>query len=75
MGSVSKVYFTRDITNQNGTQEKWIFDPMIRNGATGNKQSYATGWDKEDDLKVVSADITVTAQFKATGIWGPIIWF
>ena len=33
------------------------------------------GWDKENDLKVVSADITTTAQFKATGIWGPIIWF
>ncbi len=53
-------YFTRDITNQNGTQEKWIFDPMIRNGATGNKQSYATGWDKEDNMYWKTASCSVS---------------
>ena len=34
-------------------------------------------WDQEDNLKVVTSDVTTKAVFKATAKenWGPIIWF
>lgn len=34
-------------------------------------------WDQEDNLKVITSDVTTKAVFKATAKenWGPIIWF
>ena len=80
-----EVYYHITYKNYDGTilEEKDVLEgsEAIYTGETPTREddeeyTYEfTGWDKEDDLKVVSADITVTAQFKATGIWGPIIWF
>ena len=80
-----EVYYHITYKNYDGTilEEKDVLEgsEAIYTGETPTREDDEEytyefiGWDKEDDLKVVSADITVTAQFKATGIWGPIIWF
>jgi hypothetical protein len=79
------IYYHITYKNYDGTilEEKDILEgsEAIYTGETPTREDDEEytyefiGWDKENDLKVVSADITATAQFKATGIWGPIIWF
>ena len=80
-----EIYYHITYKNYDGTilEEKDVLEgsEAIYTGETPTREDDEEytyefiGWDKEDDLKVVSADITATAQFKATGIWGPIIWF
>ena len=80
-----EVYYHITYKNYDGTilEEKDVLEgsEAIYTGETPTREDDEEytyefiGWDKENDLKVVSADITATAQFKATGIWGPIIWF
>ena len=55
----------------------------IYNGQTPTKEeddefTYEfQGWDKEDELKAITSDVTTVAVYKATAKenWGPIIWF
>ncbi len=57
-------FFTRDIPDTD--QAKVIIDPMIRNGAAGNKQSYASGFDIEDNLYWKKATVSSVSNNKLT---------
>ena len=81
----TKVYYQVTFQNYDGTvldtQEVLEGSEAVYAGETPTKEDDEDytykfiGWDKEDDLKAVSADLSVVAQFEATGIWSPIYWF
>ena len=81
----TEVYYQVTFQNYDGTvldtQEVLEGSEAVYAGETPTKEDDEDytykfiGWDKEDDLKAVSADLIVVAQFEATGIWSPIYWF